>query len=72
MLWLWCKPAGAAPIKPLAGEHPYAMIPGQKDKKKGHKRFEQAPHQSRYTAEEMAYANAHHHMSLGTCKQKQQ
>ena len=25
LLWLWCRPAAAAPIQPLAWERPYAM-----------------------------------------------
>ena len=25
LLWLWCKPAAAAPIQPLAWKLPYAM-----------------------------------------------
>ena len=33
LLWLWCRPAAAAPIQPLAQEHPYATV-GPKKKKK--------------------------------------
>ena len=25
LLWLWCRLSAAAPIRPLAWEHPYAM-----------------------------------------------
>ena len=25
LLWLWCRPAAVAPIRPLAWEPPYAM-----------------------------------------------
>ena len=25
LLWLWCRPAAAAPIRPLAWEPPYAV-----------------------------------------------
>ena len=25
LLWLWCRPAATAPIRPLAWEPPYAM-----------------------------------------------
>ena len=25
LLWLWCRPAAAAPIRPLAWELPYAL-----------------------------------------------
>ena len=25
LLWLWCRPAATAPIRPLAWELPYAM-----------------------------------------------
>ena len=37
LLWLWCRPAVAAPIRPLAWEPPYAKEADQeiaKDKKK--------------------------------------
>ena len=37
-LWLWCRPAAAALIQPLAWELPYtagAALKRQKDKKKG-------------------------------------
>ena len=40
LLWLWCRPAATAPIRPLAWEPPYAveaaleMAKRQKDKKK--------------------------------------
>ena len=36
-LWLWHRLAATAPIRPLAGEYPYAMgvaLKRQKDKKK--------------------------------------
>ena len=39
LLWLWCRPAATAPIKPLAWEPPYAagaaqeMAKRQKNKK---------------------------------------
>ena len=36
LLWLWCRPAAVAPIRPLAWEPPYAMgaaLKGQKAKK---------------------------------------
>ena len=31
-LWLWCRPAAAAPNRPLAWEPPYPMTEGQKKK----------------------------------------
>ena len=37
LLWLWCRPAAAAPIRPLAWEPPYAVgaaFKRQKKKKK--------------------------------------
>ena len=37
LLWLWCRPAASAPIRPLAWEPPYAVgaaLKRQKDKKK--------------------------------------
>ena len=34
LLWLWCRPAAAAPIGPLAWEPPYAMGMALKGKKK--------------------------------------
>ena len=36
LLWLWCRPAATAPIRPLAWEPPYAMgaaLKRQKDQK---------------------------------------
>ena len=33
-LWLWCRPAAAAPIQPLASELPYAVGAGQKRKER--------------------------------------
>ena len=33
LLWLWCRPADAAPIGPLAWELPYAKGEGLKKKK---------------------------------------
>ena len=33
LLWLWCRPAAAAPIRPLAWELPYAVgVPPPKKK----------------------------------------
>ena len=35
LLWLWCRPAATAPIRPLAREPPYTMSAAlEKDKKK--------------------------------------
>ena len=34
LLWLWCRPAAVAPIRPLAWELPYATGCGPKKKKK--------------------------------------
>ena len=34
LLWLWCRPAATAPIKPLAWEPPYAMGAALKKVKK--------------------------------------
>ena len=34
LLWLWCRPAAAAPIRPLAWEPPYAAGVAQKNLKK--------------------------------------
>ena len=34
LLWLWCRPAAAAPIPPLAWELPYAMGTALKRKDK--------------------------------------
>ena len=35
LLWLWCRPAAVAPIRPLAWEPPYAMgVALKQDKKK--------------------------------------
>ena len=35
LLWLWCRPATAALIQPLAREFPYAVGRALKKKKKG-------------------------------------
>ena len=32
LLWLWCRPAATAPIRPLAWEPPYAMVAALKSK----------------------------------------
>ena len=37
VLWLWCRPAAAAPIQPLAWELPYAMRCSPKKKKTNNK-----------------------------------
>jgi len=37
LLWLWCNPVAAAPIRPLAWEPPYAAG-DKKDKKKTQKK----------------------------------
>ena len=34
LVWLWCRPAAAAPIRPLAWEPPYATGAALKKKKK--------------------------------------
>ena len=41
LLWLWCRPAAAAPIRPLAWEPPYAIRAALKRKKivHHHKKF---------------------------------
>ena len=33
LLWLWCRPAAAAPIQPLAWERPHATSAALKSKK---------------------------------------
>ena len=41
LLWLWCRPAATASIRPLAWEPPYAMGSGsRKGKKKKKKKKE--------------------------------
>ena len=37
-LWLWCRPAAVALIRPLDGEPPYAVGVAQKKKKKKKKK----------------------------------
>ena len=34
LLWLWCRPAATAPIRPLAWKHPYAVGAALKRQKK--------------------------------------
>ena len=42
LLWLWCRPAVAAPIRPLAWERPYVAGEAVKSKtKKPHKKTKQ-------------------------------
>ena len=40
LLWLWCRPAAATPIQPLAWAPPYAagLAPKKKEKKKKKKK----------------------------------
>ena len=38
LLWLWCRPAATAPIGPLAGKPPCAMVEALKKKKKKKKK----------------------------------
>ena len=38
LLWLWCKPAATAPIRPLAWEPPYAAGAALKKKKRERER----------------------------------
>ena len=33
LLWLWCRPAATAPIRPLAWEPPYAVVAALKRQK---------------------------------------
>ena len=37
LLWLWCRPAATAPIRPLAWELPYAISVALKNKNKNKK-----------------------------------
>ena len=39
LLWLWCSPAAAAPIQPLAWEPPYAVAVALRPKKKTPKNY---------------------------------
>ena len=38
LLWLWCRPAATAPIRPLAWEPPYAVGAALKSQKAGGKK----------------------------------
>ena len=38
LLWLWCRPAATAPIRPLAWEPPYGMIVALEETKKKEKK----------------------------------
>ena len=38
-LWLWCRPAAAAPIRPLAWELPCAAGPALKKKKEEKEKY---------------------------------
>ena len=35
LLWLWCRPAAVAPIRPLAWEPPMLWVQPEKDQKGG-------------------------------------
>ena len=39
LLWLWCKPADTAPIRPVAWEPPYALGVALKKKEKKAKKI---------------------------------
>ena len=41
LLWLWCRSAAVAPIRPQAWEHPYAAGEALKSKKKKKKKEEE-------------------------------
>ena len=41
LLWLWCRPAAVAPIRPLACEAPYATGVALQSKKKKKKKKKQ-------------------------------
>ena len=47
LLWLWCRPATAAPIQPLAWEIPYAPVAQKKKEKKGNLVLKQGGPRSR-------------------------
>ena len=40
LLWLWCRPAAAAPFQPLGWEFPYAMGAALKSKKEKERKKE--------------------------------
>ena len=44
LLWLWCRPAAVAPIRPLAREPPYAEGAALKRQKKKKKKVKAASH----------------------------
>ena len=49
LLWLWCRPAAIAAIRPLAWEQPYAMgvaLKRKREKKKESERKEKKSHRS--------------------------
>ena len=54
LLWLWCRPAAVAPIRPLPWEPPYAVGVALKTKNK----------------EENDYKNSRFNTKLGTASQK--
>ena len=35
LLWLWCRPAAAAPIQPISWELPYATGTGEEEEVEG-------------------------------------
>ena len=49
LLWLWCRPAATAPIRPLAREPPYALgvtLEKTKKERKKERKKEKVPYRS--------------------------
>ena len=49
LLWLWCRPAAAAPIRRLAWEPPCAQMWPKKEKKKKKKNFKNPKNKNKTT-----------------------
>ena len=49
LLWLWCRPAAVAPIRPLAWEPPYATTAALKRQKKKKKEKKENAEESTHT-----------------------
>ena len=58
LLWLWCRPATVASIRPLAWKHPYAVGTGlKKEKKKRKKGGDRTTYKTKFRVKENIVKN---------------
>ena len=59
LLWLWCRPAAKAPIRPLAWEPPYATgVALEKAKRQKNKNKNKQTNKQKKTERERIYLNS--------------